>query len=108
MERKTMDTKSNKPEWFLGARANTIDTTGGTIYSLQSWPEYFTDTQLGIKRHEIRNQVEAGITFKTGDILELLEYDPNTKTYSGNKLFVRVTFISPSPNAWLVPGYAYM
>ena len=100
-----MGTENNRPEWYLGARPAKL---GGTIYSLQSWPTYFAATQARTKRHEIRNQVEAGITFKTGDFLELLEYDPNTKTYTGEKLFVKVTFISPTGTAWVVPGYAYM
>ena len=47
------------------------------------WPEYFEAIQSGDKRLELRLN---DVTIRKGDTLQLREWDPNTKAYTGRVL----------------------
>jgi len=54
------------------------------------WPEYFDAVTSGKKKYELRlNDFEVN----EGDILELEEWDPKTKKYTGRKVNKKVTFV---------------
>lgn len=76
-------------------------------HNLNSYPEYFAATLSGQKRHELRANSDSG-PFSVGDTLVLNEYDPVTGHATGAKCEVQVTYISPGPKPWLVPGYTLM
>ena len=76
-------------------------------HNLNSYPLYFAATLSGEKRHELRANSDSG-PFAVGDTLVLNEYDPVTKHLTGAKYEVQVTYISPSPQPWLVPWYTLM
>lgn len=99
-----MDT-IQKASWLIATRTAA---NGKRIFVLQSWPEYFDATKSGVKRHEIRDEATAGITFAAGDYLALFEYDPDTQKYTGDMVTVQITYISPRGKTWQLPGYAYM
>lgn len=48
---------------------------------LKTWPEYFKEVQSGTKTFEVRKNDRD---FLVGDILELQEWDPQNKWYTGN------------------------
>lgn len=58
---------------------------------LKTWPKQFIAVLTGDKRHEVRVNDRD---FKAGDVLQLQEYDPDTKLYTGNEVPVRVTYIT--------------
>lgn len=59
------------------------------IHELKTWPEYFQEVLEGKKLFEVRKDDRL---FDVGDILELLEYDPYEKTFSGRKIFAKITY----------------
>jgi Domain of unknown function (DUF3850) len=63
---------------------------GGTVHELKSWPLFFQDVIWGRKRFEIRR---ADRKFEVEDMLELEEYNPATKTYTGARTRVLVTYV---------------
>ena len=62
------------------------------IHVLKTWPEYFKEVESGNKNFELRLNDRD---FQVGDRLDLMEYDPNSNTYSGNHLHKKVTYILP-------------
>lgn len=76
-------------------------------HNLKSFPQYFAATIRGLKRHELRANPDTG-PFAVGDILILNEYDPATSHFTGETCEMEVTYISPAPQPWLVPGYSLM
>ena len=78
-------------------------------HELQSFPEYFEATLLKEKTHEVRhNGTAIGLGYSIGDTLLLREYDPATAGYTGRSCELIVTYISPVPKPWIVPGYSLM
>ena len=59
------------------------------IHELKTWPEFFEDVWKGEKLFEVRKDDRL---FDVGDTLELLEYDPYEKTFSGRKIFATITY----------------
>jgi len=53
------------------------------IIKKKTWPEYFELVLKGKKKFEIRL---ADFNIQEGDILELEEYDPKTKAYTGRSI----------------------
>ena len=78
-----------------------------TTYTLRSYPIYFAATVSGAKTHELRSEADLP-QVAVGDVLLLQEYDPSKSSYTGASCKVRVTYISPGPQPWLVPGYTLM
>jgi hypothetical protein len=62
------------------------------VHRLKSWPEFFEPIRCGIKKHDLRRADDR--VFKTGDKVLLEEYDPETKSYTGRNLLVRITYIT--------------
>ena len=73
-------------------------------HDLKVWPPFFKDIERGNKTYELRKNDRG---FELGDILELREYDPNKKDYTGNSTLRRVTYIMTSFQG-LEPGYCIM
>lgn len=61
------------------------------IHDLKIWPEFYADVASGAKRYEIRLNDRD---YKIGDELNLREWNPHWKQYSGNELWVRVVHIT--------------
>ena len=58
-------------------------------HKLKTWPVFFSDVESGAKTFEIRQNDRD---FQVGDILVLQEYKPTTKQYTGQEIFVVVTY----------------
>jgi ASC-1-like (ASCH) protein len=54
------------------------------------WPEFFEAIKSGKKRFEIRL---GDIDVNEGDILELEEFNPETKNYTGRKIEKKVSYL---------------
>jgi len=74
-------------------------------HTLKAWPNFFEAVRKGIKTFEIRKNDRG---FRVGDILNLNEYDPSRKTYSGNVLEMKVTYLLSDPHFGLQDGYVVM
>lgn len=53
------------------------------------WPEFFAAVDSGVKPFEVRNDDRLDESFEVGDTLQLEEWDPSTKDYTG-KIIRRV------------------
>jgi hypothetical protein len=74
---------------------------------LNSFPEYFEATITKQKTHELRKNT-PGLDFNVNDTIFLQEFDPVANKLTGRTANLVITFISPSPKSWLVPGYTLM
>ena len=61
-------------------------------HNVKSWPQFFEATLSGVKLHDVRRLTDRD--YRVGDRLRLQEYDPNTRTYSGRELVVRITYMT--------------
>jgi len=61
------------------------------IHELKIWPEYFTDVKCGDKTFEIRKLENHG--FEVGDKINLREWCPNGKEYSGDECQAWINYI---------------
>lgn len=59
-------------------------------HNLKSWPEYFSASMFGAKPFEVRINDRD---YKVGDILQLEEWNPETKLYTGRRLTRQVSYI---------------
>lgn len=59
-------------------------------HKLKTWPEYFSAIAQGQKSFELRFNDR---NFQLGDILELKEWHPSQKKYTGRTMLKRVTYI---------------
>lgn len=50
-------------------------------HKLKTWPEYFSAIRLGIKAFEIRKNDRG---FKVNDTLQLMEWEPVKKDFTGD------------------------
>ena len=75
------------------------------IHELKTWPEYFRATYFRLKNFEIRKEDRD---FKVGDILDLKEYDPIERRYSGRTLRAEVVYLEGSGFPGLEKGYCVM
>ena len=78
-----------------------------TTHVLKSYPQYFAPTIMGLKTHEVRSLADTG-PFGIGDTLVLREYNPHTGQFTGRHCTTVVTYISPEPKSWIVPGFAVL
>jgi hypothetical protein len=60
------------------------------LHDLKTWPEMFAAVASGEKTAEIRRNDR---NFAVGDWLDLGEFDPETRVYTGRSLLVEVTHI---------------
>lgn len=63
------------------------------VHELKTWPEYFEAIIRRTKTFEIRKDDRG---YQAGDFLELLEYDPETKEYTGREAEAFVAYIMKS------------
>ena len=74
-------------------------------HELRTWPNAYALMVTGAKTLEYRRDDRG---FQAGDLLRLREYDPDTDTYSGREMTVKVTDVQRGPD-WGIPvGYAVM
>ena len=63
--------------------------SGERVHELKTWPEFYCSVRTGAKPFEVRYD-DRGI--ETGDLLSLVEWDPQTKRATGRSLTARVTY----------------
>jgi hypothetical protein len=59
-------------------------------HELKSWPEFFADILSGRMRFELRRNDRD---YQVGDELVLREWEPRDQNYSGNVVYMRVTYV---------------
>lgn len=74
-------------------------------HKLKIHPEYFEALKDGSKTFEIRREDDR--YFDAGDFLDLREYDPNEKTYTGRWFIALVTYLLRDPK-YVKEGYVIM
>lgn len=75
-----------------------------SIHQLKSWPEPFADLKRGVKTFEYRVDDRE---YQVGSYLLLREYEPQSRTETGDRVIVQVTHLLR--NAFGVPdGYVCM
>jgi hypothetical protein len=70
-----------------------IPRTGEVIHELKIWPKQFEAVVSLHKTHEVRKNDRC---FISGDRINLREYDPDTKTYTGQTCLVLITHVTPA------------
>lgn len=60
------------------------------IHELKTWPEYFEKVWDAKKPFEIRENDRG---FAVGDVLRLLEFDPEKLEYSGRSIDATITYV---------------
>lgn len=71
---------------------NTRVRGGGVAHRLKCWPEFFEPIRNGLKTHDLRRADDRA--FSVGDRMLLEEYDPESRTYTGRTVVVRITYIT--------------
>lgn len=74
-------------------------------HDLKTWPEYFQDVLMGKKRFEVRKNDRK---YKVGDHLNLKEWDPESKEYTGTRVLCSVDYILNGGNFGVDPEYVVM
>ena len=64
-------------------------------HSLKIWPQYYQAVAERRKTYEHRSCRDRD--FRVGDTLNLEEWDPDTKAYTGSSLCAGVTYITRGP-----------
>jgi hypothetical protein len=62
-----------------------------THHDLKCWPVYFHPVWDGIKSFEIRKNDRE---FAAGDTITLMEYVPETKSFTGREIFARIEYVT--------------
>ena len=75
------------------------------IHDLKTWPEVWQDTYIGLKTAEFRKNDRD---FKRGHFLNLREWSPITKTYSGYTLLAEIRHIVYGGRFGIPEGYCVM
>ena len=78
------------------------------VHELKTWSRYFNLVKSGEKPFELRKNDRG---FLAGHELLLREYNPQTKTYSGQTLRRKITFVLKGSEAELFglkPGYCIL
>jgi hypothetical protein len=77
-----------------------------TIHELKTWPKYFAEIKRGMKKFELRKDDRD---FKVGDWLDLREYDPAAKKYTGRGVMVYVwSVLRNAPEFGLMDGFVIL
>lgn len=61
------------------------------VHKVKSWPEFFQPLSEGIRTHELRRNDRS---YQVGDMLEMHEFLPDRRVYSGRTLMMRITSIT--------------
>lgn len=73
-------------------------------HTLKCWPEHFQAVWDGRKTFEVRKNDRD---YKIGDELILREWSPDTESYTGSGLVVRVVYLLDDPQ-FVKDGYVVM
>lgn len=63
-------------------------------HELKVWPRFFDAIAQGTKRFEVRRD-EPGRRFEIGDVLDLREWNPRSRSYTGRSMHRRICYIAP-------------
>jgi hypothetical protein len=74
-------------------------------HELKSWPDQFQAMWTGLKRDEFRRDDRG---YQLGDQLELREWDPARRQYTGFRLTARVTHLVRGPELEVPPGFVVL
>lgn len=74
-------------------------------HKLKIWPEFFSAIKLGVKSFEIRKNDRD---FKTGDTLQLMEWEPIKKHFTDREMICEIKYIMHDGNMGLKKGYCVM
>ena len=74
-------------------------------HELKSWPGQFQAMWTGLKRAEFRRDDRS---YQVGDLLELREWDPTRREYTGFRLTARVTHLVRGPELELPAGFVVL
>ena len=69
------------------------------IHSLKIHPEFYRAVAEGRKTYEVR---KFDRDFRVGDTVELQEWDPSHKIYTGRQLSTYISYIT-APGSWDLP-----
>lgn len=91
---------------YTASPMSTITTARHRTHELQLWPTCFSAVSAGTKPFDVR---ENDADFQVGDALLIREYDPDTRTYSGQTLLRWVSYVLPGgafgvEEGWCVLG----
>ena len=75
------------------------------IHELKCWPEYFKEVKKGNKTFEVRKNDR---NYRRRDILHLNEYDPELKTFTGDKVYTSVNYVLYGGAFGIQDGYVVM
>jgi hypothetical protein len=62
------------------------------VHEVKSWTAFFQAFKTGAKKHDMRDMIDRD--YQVGDVLVLHEYDPFKGEYTGEKLAMRITYIT--------------
>lgn len=68
-------------------------------HSLKTWPGPFNAVALGRKRYEVRRNDRG---FQVGDVLELMEFEPDRACFTGRHLTAVVEYMTEG-GEWRLP-----
>lgn len=74
------------------------------VHTLKTWPRFFRAVVSGEKKFEIRKNDRD---FQVNDLLQLLEWDPETEKYTGRECIRRVSYLTECATG-IEPGYVVM
>src|SRR4051794_31263836 len=101
-----------RPTRFTPRRRERAETKRSRLYSaamttheLKSWPGQFQAMWTGLKRAEYRRDDRG---YCVGDLLELREWDPGPRWYTGFRLTARVTHLVRGPELDVPEGYVVL
>ena len=75
------------------------------MHALKTWPVPFDAIMSGEKTFEIRRDDRG---FRVGDILTLRRYEPSRKSYTGENISVKVSYILEGTDWGLQDGFVAM
>ena len=74
-------------------------------HELKTFPGYFADVKAGLKTFELRKNDRD---YQVNDQLILQEWLPVTKQYSGDELYMQVTYMLEGGSFGLKKGYCVL
>lgn len=57
------------------------------LHAVKSWPPFFEEILLSKRTHELRKSDRG---YRTGDCLELREFDPSSGSFTGRTCMVQI------------------
>ncbi len=75
------------------------------IHVLKTWPEFFEPLLSGKKTFEVRKNDRD---FQVGDALSLLEWEPESRMFSGRKIYCDVSYILAGPAFGIEGGFVVL